>query len=93
LVVFSFPDDGDTENSSLPARLSWSRPAVVDAARGRGDGAPSVDGVEVLPVVLLLPVAGVTIGRFSCKRVLIGADLFRATLTFVPASVTSTTPP
>ncbi len=35
---------------------------------------------EVVPVLLLGPVAGVVIDRFSRKGVLIGADLFRALL-------------
>jgi MFS family permease len=35
---------------------------------------------EVVPVLVLGPVAGVVIDRFSRKTVLIGADLFRATL-------------
>lgn len=35
---------------------------------------------EVVPVLLLAPVAGVIIDRFSRKAMLIGADLFRAAL-------------
>src|SRR5438270_7470984 len=35
---------------------------------------------EVMPVLLLGPIAGVVIDRFSRKSVLIGADLFRAAL-------------
>lgn len=36
--------------------------------------------IEILPVLLLGPVAGVVIDRFSRKRILIGADLVRAAL-------------
>ena len=35
---------------------------------------------EILPVLMLGPIAGVVIDRFSRKSVLIGADLFRAGL-------------
>lgn len=47
---------------------------------GRGIGVAGLVAAEILPVLLLGPVAGVIIDRFSRKRVLIAADLVRAAL-------------
>ncbi|MDP9352868.1 MAG: MFS transporter, partial [Chloroflexota bacterium] len=47
---------------------------------GRGLAVAGLVAAEVLPVLLLGPVAGVVIDRFSRKGVLILADLFRAVL-------------
>lgn len=47
---------------------------------GRGVAVAGLVAAEVLPVVLLGPVAGVVIDRFSRKTVLIAADVVRALL-------------
>ncbi len=53
---------------------------LVFRLTGRGLAVAGVVVAEILPVLLLGPVAGVVIDRFSRKGVLIGADLFRAAL-------------
>ncbi|MBA2519040.1 MAG: MFS transporter [Chloroflexia bacterium] len=47
---------------------------------GRGAAVAGLVAAEVVPILLLGPVAGVVIDRFSRKAVLIGADLCRAAL-------------
>src|SRR6266536_1457686 len=47
---------------------------------GQGVAVAALTAVEIVPVLLLGPVAGVIIDRFSRKATLIGADLFRAVL-------------
>lgn len=47
---------------------------------GQGLAVAALVAAEVVPTLLLGPVAGVVIDRFSRKTVLIGADLFRAVL-------------
>jgi len=47
---------------------------------GHGAAVAILVGAEIVPVLLLGPVAGVIIDRFSRKAVLIGADLARAAL-------------
>ena len=47
---------------------------------GQGLAVAGVVAAEVVPVLLLGPVAGVIMDRFGRKAVLIGADLFRAIL-------------
>ncbi|MGI8550155.1 MAG: MFS transporter [Dehalococcoidia bacterium] len=53
---------------------------LVFQLTGHGLPVAGLVAAEVIPVLLLGPVAGVIIDRFSRKRVLIGADLFRAAL-------------
>jgi len=53
---------------------------LVFRLSGQGLAVAGVVAAEVVPVLLLGPVAGVIIDRFSRKSVLIGADLFRALL-------------
>ncbi len=53
---------------------------LVFQLSGQGLAVAGVVAAEVVPVLLLGPVAGVVIDRFSRKAVLIGADLFRAVL-------------
>jgi MFS family permease len=53
---------------------------LVFELTGRGLAVAGVVVAEVVPVLLLGPVAGVVIDRFSRKAVLIGADLARAAL-------------
>jgi MFS family permease len=53
---------------------------LVFELSGRGLAVSGLVAAEVLPVLLLGPVAGVIIDRFDRKSVLIGADLFRAGL-------------
>ncbi len=53
---------------------------LVFELRGRGLAVAGLVAAEVVPVLLLGPVAGVVIDRFSRKGVLIAADLFRAAL-------------
>ncbi len=53
---------------------------LVFRLSGQGLAVAGVVAAEVVPVLLLGPVAGVIIDRFSRKTVLIGADLVRATL-------------
>lgn len=53
---------------------------LVYRLTGRGVAVTALVAAEVIPVLLLGPVAGVIIDRFSRKGVLIGADLLRAAL-------------
>ncbi len=53
---------------------------LVFQLSGQGLAVAGVVAAEVVPVLLLGPVAGVVIDRFSRKGVLIGADLVRAAL-------------
>jgi MFS family permease len=53
---------------------------LVFGLTGSGLAVATLVAAEVVPVLLLAPVAGVVIDRFSRKGVLIGADLFRAVL-------------
>src|SRR5918994_1102315 len=53
---------------------------LVYQLTGQGVAVAVLVAAEVVPVLLLGPVAGVVIDRFSRKAVLIGADLFRAAL-------------
>lgn len=53
---------------------------LVFQLTGRGVAVAALVAAEIIPVLLLGPVAGVVIDRFSRKAVLIGSDLFRAVL-------------
>ncbi len=53
---------------------------LVFQLSGQGLAVAGLVAAEVVPVLLLGPVAGVVIDRFDRKGVLIGADLFRAAL-------------
>jgi len=53
---------------------------LVFQLTGQGLAVAAVVVAEVIPTLLLGPIAGVVIDRLSRKTVLIGADLFRATL-------------
>ncbi len=53
---------------------------LVFQLTGQGIAVAALAAAEILPILLLGPVAGVVIDRFSRKAVLIGADLFRALL-------------
>ena len=53
---------------------------LVYQLTGQGLAVAGLVAAEVIPVLLLGPVAGVVIDRFSRKAVLVGADLFRAAL-------------
>ncbi len=53
---------------------------LVFELTGRGLAVAGLVAAEVVPVLLLGPVAGVVIDRFSRKEVLIAADLLRAVL-------------
>jgi MFS family permease len=53
---------------------------LVFQLTGQGLAVAALVAAEVVPVLVLGPVAGVVIDRFSRKAVLIGADLFRAAL-------------
>jgi MFS family permease len=53
---------------------------LVFQLTGQGPAVAGLVAVEVVPVFMLGPVAGVVIDRFSRKSILIGADLFRAGL-------------
>ncbi len=53
---------------------------LVFQLTGQGIAVAALAAVEIMPILLLGPVAGVVIDRFSRKAVLIGADLFRALL-------------
>ncbi len=55
---------------------------LVFQMTGRGLAVAGLVVAEILPVLLLGPIAGVVIDRFSRKGVLIGSDLFRAGLAF-----------
>ena len=53
---------------------------LVFRLSGQGLAVSGLVAAEVVPVLVLGPVAGVVIDRFSRKTVLIGSDLFRAAL-------------
>jgi MFS family permease len=53
---------------------------LVYQLTGRGAAVAVLVAAEILPVLVLGPVAGVVIDRFSRKAVLIGSDLVRAVL-------------
>src|ERR671934_1347374 len=53
---------------------------LVFQMTGQGIAVAGLVAAEVVPVLMLGPVAGVIIDRFSRKAVLIGADLARASL-------------
>ena len=53
---------------------------LVFRLTGRGVAVAGLVAAEVVPVLLLGPIAGVVIDRFSRKAVLVGADLARALL-------------
>ena len=53
---------------------------LVYELTGRGVAVAGLVAAEIIPVLLLGPVAGVMIDRFSRKTVLIASDLFRAML-------------
>jgi MFS family permease len=53
---------------------------LVFRLSGQGLAVAGVVAAEIVPVLLIAPVAGVIIDRFSRKAVLIGADLLRAVL-------------
>jgi MFS family permease len=53
---------------------------LVYQLTGHGLAVAGLVAAEIVPVLVLGPVAGVVIDRFSRKAVLIGADLVRATL-------------
>jgi len=53
---------------------------LVFRLTGQGVAVAGVVAAEIVPVLLLGPVAGVIIDRFNRKAVLIGSDLFRAAL-------------
>ncbi len=53
---------------------------LVFQLTGQGLAVAGLVTAEIIPLLLLGPVAGVIIDRFSRKGVLIGADLFRAAL-------------
>src|SRR5919197_1300165 len=53
---------------------------LVFRLTGQGLAVAGLVAAEVVPVLVLGPVAGVVIDRFSRKTVLVGADLFRAAL-------------
>lgn len=53
---------------------------LVFQLTGQGLAVAGLVAAEVVPVLVLGPVAGVIIDRFNRKSVLIGADLFRAAL-------------
>ena len=53
---------------------------LVFQITGQGIAVAGLAAAEIVPVLLLGPIAGVIIDRFSRKAVLIGADLLRAVL-------------
>jgi MFS family permease len=53
---------------------------LVFEITGRGAAVAALAVAEIVPVLLLGPVAGVVIDRFDRKAILIGADLFRGGL-------------
>src|SRR5207237_3853782 len=53
---------------------------LVFQITGQGIAVAGLVAAEILPVLMLGPIAGVVIDRFSRKSVFIGADLFRAGL-------------
>ena len=53
---------------------------LVFQLTGQGVAVAALVAAEILPVLVLGPIAGVVIDRFSRKSVLIGADLVRAAL-------------
>ena len=55
---------------------------LVFQLSGQGLAVAGLVAIEIVPVLLLGPIAGVVIDRTSRKRILIGADLFRGALVF-----------
>ncbi len=55
---------------------------LVFQLSGQGLAVAGLVATEIVPVLVLGPVAGVFIDRFSRKGILIGADIFRAALVF-----------
>jgi len=55
---------------------------LVFRLTGTGAAVAALVAAEIVPVLLLGPIAGVIIDRFSRKAILIGADLVRAALAF-----------
>jgi MFS family permease len=55
---------------------------LVFETTGQGISVAGLVAAEIMPVLLLGPVAGIIIDRFDRQSVLIGADLFRAILVF-----------
>ncbi len=53
---------------------------LVFRLSGQGLAVAGLVAIEIVPVLVLGPVAGVVIDRFSRKAILIGSDLFRAAL-------------
>ena len=53
---------------------------LVYRLTGQGIAVAALVAAEIVPVLLLGPIAGVIVDRFSRKAVLVGADLFRAAL-------------
>jgi MFS family permease len=53
---------------------------LVFQMTGQGVAVAVLVAAEIIPIILLAPIAGVVIDRFNRKGVLIGADLFRAIL-------------
>jgi MFS family permease len=53
---------------------------LVFQLSGQGLAVAGLVATEIVPVLLLGPIAGVVIDRFSRKGILIGSDLFRAAL-------------
>ncbi|MDQ6859010.1 MAG: MFS transporter [Chloroflexota bacterium] len=53
---------------------------LVFQLSGQGLAVAGLVAIEIVPVLVLGPVAGVVIDRFSRKAILIGSDLFRAAL-------------
>ncbi len=53
---------------------------LVFQLSGQGLAVAGLVAIEIVPVLLLGPVAGVLIDRFSRKAILIGSDVFRAVL-------------
>ena len=53
---------------------------LVFELSGQGVAVAGLVATEIAPVLLLAPIAGVVIDRFSRKGILIGADLFRGAL-------------
>ena len=53
---------------------------LVFRMTGQGVAVAALVAAEIVPVLLLGPVAGVIIDRFSRKAVLVAADCFRAAL-------------
>ncbi len=66
---------GDAFNTVALALLVYS-------LTGSGLGVSAVVGAEILPVLVLAPVAGAVVDRLPRVRVMVGADLARAALAF-----------